>query len=165
MASSVTVPGASGSIVLTTGPGDTLKIAQQVGAALAASSNLVVTTDTVAGPLTPAPVNGSTNELVVSVPGGASGTIPAGYAVVVATGTSPNSLSGANVNLLTGGDGGTFTVSGSSTVAAAGGDNTITASGNYLLSFGAGTLRTRQDQAPSRPAPAIRPSPRRAPTT
>ena len=161
MANSVTVPGASVSIVLSTGTGDTLNIAQMIGAAL----------NSLGGSLAVAPqfpragqfrgqrrVPGATvNELLLTS-GGNNATIPSGYEVVVVTGGG-NTLTGANVEILGGTVGGTYSVIGDGTIAATGeqsaccqfdgrrevrnftgpGNNTIVASGTGVIADGPGS--------------------------
>jgi hypothetical protein len=145
MASSVTVPGVSGTIVLSSGTGDTLNIAQMIGAALATLSgggNLAVTPVSSPGGLSTSPPTtpGTTNELLLT---GSSinGSIPSGYQVVVVTGGG-NTLTGSGVEILGGSIGGTYSVVGNSTIAATGGDNLLvansTAGGQFTISTGPG---------------------------
>jgi hypothetical protein len=134
MASSVTVPGVSGSIVLSSGTGDTLNIAQMIGAALATLGGSLSVTPVSTGGSLPPPVNpSSVNELLLSTTG-LNASIPSGYQVVVVTGGG-NTLTGSGVEILGGTIGGTYSVVGNSTIAATGGDNLLVANSTAVRYF------------------------------
>ena len=90
MANSVTVPGVSGTVTLSSGTGDTLNIAQMIGAALSSLGGSLIVTEVSSGPITsPGTIApGTTNELVFSA-NDSLDSISSGYdvAVVTAAGT------------------------------------------------------------------------------
>ena len=141
----ITVPGtAGGNIVVSTGTGDYLALAQQMASALntARSGGGVSVTTVTAGsfiPLTPT-LKGTTSELVIVGAGGKATFVPAGsgWNYVVNVTSSPDTVTASNTQVLSGDQGATIFVSGTSSVAATGGNNYVGAGGSYLISTATG---------------------------
>ena len=142
--SGITVPGtAGGNIVVSTGTGDYLKLAQQMATALnglSTGSSLVVSTVTAGSAIPPASGGGKSTELGIVGAGGVASFLPTSsvYSYVVNVTSSPDTVTASNTQVLSGDQGATLLVSGTSTVAATGGNNFISATGNYLLSTATG---------------------------
>jgi len=142
MANSVTVPGVSGPIVLSSGTGDTLNLARLIGAALNSLGGSLLVTEVSTGSSISSPTvtPGRTNEVLLTT-NDINASIPDGYQFVVVTGGG-NTLTGANVEILGGTIGGTYSVVGNSTIAATGGNNLLvansTAGGQFAISTGPG---------------------------
>ena len=139
----ITVPGtAGGNIVVSTGTGDYLKLAQQMASALTSASvgsGLSVSTVTAGSFVPTAPsVKGSTELGIVGAGGVATHAEGTGWNYVVNVTSSPDTVVAANANVLSGDQGATLNVSGTSTVAATGGNNLVNATGNYLVSTSTG---------------------------
>ena len=139
----ITVPGtAGGNIVVSTGTGDYLKLAQQMASVLNAAktgSNLSVSTVTAGSFVPNAPVTSNTTELgIVGAGGAVAQTAGTGWNYIINVPSSPDTVVASNAQVLSGDAGSTIYVSGTSTVAATGGNNLISAQGTYLISTATG---------------------------
>ncbi len=151
----ITVPGtAGGNIVVSTGTGDYLKLAQQMATALngaSIGSGVSVATVTAGSFVPTAPTVKATTELgIVGAGGVATHAEGTGWSYIVNVTSSPDTVIASNAQVLSGDQGATLIVSGKSSVAATGGNNLVNATGTYLVStstgndtifaFGAGTI-------------------------
>jgi fibronectin-binding autotransporter adhesin len=140
----ITVPGtAGGNIVVSTGTGDYLKLAQQMASALnlaSVGSGVSVTTVTAGSFVPTAPSVKGTTELGIVGLGGKSTQVPpgSGWNYVVNVTSSPDTVTASNTQVLSGDQGATILVSGTSSVAATGGNNLVNAAGVYLVSTSTG---------------------------
>ncbi len=139
----ITVPGAAGgNIIVSTGTGDYLKLAQQMATVLnGARSGSSLTLSVVgAGSTVPtATPTKNTTELAVTGAGGvATHTEGSGWNYIVNVTSSPDTIVASNTQVLSGDAGATILVSGTSTVAATGGNNFVNATGTYLISTSTG---------------------------
>jgi hypothetical protein len=142
--SGITVPGtAGGNIVVSTGTGDYLNLAQQMANALnglRTVNNLVVTTVTAGSAIPPASGGGKSTEIGLIGAGGVVSVLPTSnvYSYVVNVTSSPETVTASNTQVLSGDQGATLLVSDTSTVAATGGNNFVSGTGNFLLSTATG---------------------------
>ena len=136
-----TLPGAQGTPVTLPGATGTSAsdFAAQLGAGLAATPQLLVTSNSISGDTTLPSTGDRPTEAVLS--GDASGTIsvPNTYAAVVETGTAPVTISASgNTSVITGTVGGAVFTTGNNSVVATGGNNVLAGSGTSFFVTGSG---------------------------
>ncbi len=137
----ITVPGtAGGNIVVSTGQGDYLKLAQQMATLLngARFGNSFTVATVTAGSAVGAAPSGSPTELGVTGAGGVATNVPSSWNYVVNVTSSPDTIVSSNNQVLSGDQGATIIETGTNTVAATGGNNFVNDIGNYLISTSTG---------------------------